>query len=136
VVYGDPGSKARSCDDSLATTLLVAGEAVPAGMTELGRSMGGGFAIDPVSVAPAYGDTFAMVVVAVDRASNESVASNVACGTRIETMGFCDAYDCGDGCSVSGVPAPKHGVLGGVFFALAACALAHRRKTKKKRNHP
>ncbi len=132
VVYGDGTSVAGSCDEALATTTIVAGEALPAGLVELGRSTGSGLTFDPSALASTYGQSAAIVVVALDRAGNASVASNVACATRIETTGFCDAYDCGDGCSVAGgagiAGAEETSGLALGLGALLAFVLGRRRK--------
>ncbi len=71
-----------------------------------------------------------VTVVEVDYAGNESVASDLACISRVPTNGFCDAYgeNC-KSCSVSGAP----GLPGGAptaalgIMVLAMLGLARRR---------
>jgi hypothetical protein len=133
IVYADTTSVATTCEESLATTQLVEGGELPPGMVELGRSTGSGLTIDPSQVTMDYGGTAAIAVVAVDRAGNVSVVSNIACASRIETTGFCDAYECGSGCSVSGAKKTGPSDFGAVFLAFAASTLALRRKKPRTR---
>jgi hypothetical protein len=134
VVYADMTSVAMACEESLAMTQLVEGAALPtAGLVELGSSVGSGVTINPSMITTMTGGTAAMVVVAVDDAGNVSVVSNTACASRIETTGFCDAYDCENGCSVSGAPRPGQGGLAALLVIGVTSTLALRRARRRAR---
>jgi hypothetical protein len=121
VVYGDPGSVVMGEDCSGSTTTLVPGSPVPSGMTELSRGTGRSTTIDPRPLGAEENTSAYVVVVEVDQAGNESVASELACITRIATSGFCDAAgeNC-KSCSVTNAGIPR----GPAAPALAIMALA------------
>jgi hypothetical protein len=131
-VYADSSSVAGTCAESLANTQFVEGEPLPGGsLVELGRSSGNMLTFDPSDFASEPGNTAAIVVVTFDRAGNPSAVSNIACASRVETTGFCDAYDCGNGCSASGPLQPSGGRLGAFMMRIAAFTVARRRRRSR-----
>ena len=102
-VYGDPGSLGVSCDEARAATSLVPGsDFTAAGYVFLGQSTGSSTVVNPEDLGMATGDSATFVVISTDQALNSSVVSEVACVSRIDTDGFCDAYGECEDCSAAG----------------------------------
>lgn len=82
-----------------------------------------------------FGQTAAIVVTAVDEAGNESPTSNVACITRVQTVGFCDRIGgCEeDGCTCRAAPgAPRPGAATAMAAGVALGALVWFRRRRKR----
>jgi hypothetical protein len=139
---GGGGADGGSCGG------LTAGMAPPADAVRVATTSGDAASatINLGALGVAVGESVAVGVVARDRALNESVLSNVACATRIETCG----YLCGRGgevgsCSVGGAPgrggAGSRGGTGGLaglgallgLIALARAAGGGRRRRAGRR---
>jgi hypothetical protein len=108
-------------------TGLAAGEAPPADAVRVATTSGDAASarVNLRALGAAVGERVAVAVVARDRALNESVLSNIACATRIETCG----YLCGRGgevesCSVvGGVGAGRRGGNRSAVWMSGAIAL-------------
>ncbi len=130
-VYGDATSTVGGADCDPSASVFTEGEPVPDGATLLATTMGPSATVDPRELGADIDTATAIVIVAVDRAGNESVASNVTCISRVPTTGFCDEYGDCKGCSASGGPGtPRSGGFGAVAIGLAIAAARLRRRSK------
>ena len=108
------------CDvGPLAAGLLLTGEPFATVGPDVSR-----VTLSGVDLGLAYGESAAVVVVAVDQARNASLSSAPVCIERIETRGLCDTLDCGnDGCDCRAAPGSARGDASGPFAAALAVLL-------------
>jgi hypothetical protein len=129
---GGAGS-ADGADSGCASSVLVAGQAHPEEDTYECGSVGS-LATDSATTSMSLknGVKYAVAVTLADSVGNESVLSNVACGTPAEVTGFFEAYRAaggqGGGGFCSFAPPRRAAVPLGVALLLAGAAFARRRR--------
>jgi hypothetical protein len=129
---GGAGSTAGA-DGTCTSSVLVAGKARPEDDTYECGSVGS-LATDSAttSMSLSNGVRYAVAVTLADGVGNESVLSNVACGTPAEVTGFFEAYRAAGGQAGGGfcsfAPARRAAAPLGLALLIACAALARRRR--------